>query len=375
MENYLQAVVLCAGKATRLRPYSYILPKSSLPFLNLPLLAYPWFYLENLKVSRFLLNSHLFPLQLKQTVNFLSKDQQSVEVFFEEEPLGAIGTLLRLKNKLKAEPYFALINGDSLFFPSDKQTLQDFKKDFFKSQCDVLFFVTPYEKNPIGRALFADSQLFLKKVESLKKFEKLKNSKVTDSTPYAFTGLALFKSSVLDSIVKPSSESRHARESGHPFHQKDFFQDFILPLIHQYKIKLFVDKATVLLEAGSKSSYLQSTEFCLKQLFCKKWDSSSKREKNTKPSYKQILQDCFQHFDPRNQRIGFDKQALDRWGSPALIPSSVKGTKHLKIKGFAVLGPHTQLFGPSLLEKSVLDSHTHFRGSLSNELLLSSKPL
>ena len=424
-----QAVLLCAGKAKRLRPYSHIVPKSSLPFLNLPLLAYSWFHLEALGGSRFLLNSHLFPLQLEKSAQFLSKTSQKVECFFEPEPLGVIGTLLRLREKLKSKPYFALINGDSLFFPSDMQQIQAFKQEFLKSQCDGLFFVTPYKQNPIGRALYADSQQFLKKVEKPKNPEALKNpeelknpkeaknseelknpkkteslkalknSEETDLTPYAFTGLALFKSSLLDSL--PASAPRHARphrhsrESGNPFHflpKMDFFQDFILRIANKVdkpKIKVFVDKSALLLEAGNKNSYLKSTEFCLNQLFHKEQFDKKKSKRNlpssketinpTKeslnpkslhPSCQKILKEIFTRFDPKNQTVGFDKQNLDRWGYPALIPLSVKGIKNLKIKDFAILAPKTQLFGPSQLEKSVIATPTPFKGDISNELLI-----
>ena len=343
------ALMLCGGKAKRLRPYSHILPKSSLPFLNLPLLAYPWFYLESLRVSNFLLNSHLFPLQLESTVQFLLKPNQTAEFFFEEEPLGAIGTLQRLKDKLKRAPYFFLINGDSLFLPS--VNLKSFEEEFFKSESDALFFASPYKNS--GRALFFDSKSFLTRVEKPKESEKQLGA--------SFTGLALFRSEILDSL---------------PFQGEDLFKDFILPLLAQYKIKVFVDKEAVLLEAGSKASYLQSTEFCLRQLFYEELSSKEtlknyKKIRNSRSFiYRQVLEDCFKSFDPSNQRVGFDKQEFHRWGSPALIPSSLKGSEFLSIKGFAVLGPHVHLFGSSLLEESVLDSHLFFRGDLSNDLLV-----
>ena len=77
-----QALILCGGKAQRLRPYSYGLPKACMPFLNLPLLSLSWFYLEQLGLSRFLLNAHLFPEKLQQTVGFFISASTKSRYFF-----------------------------------------------------------------------------------------------------------------------------------------------------------------------------------------------------------------------------------------------------------------------------------------------------
>ena len=101
MKYFKQALILCGGKATRLRPYSYSHSKAELPFLNLPMLVYPWKLAEDLKNNSFLLNSHLFPEEFKKTVGELCRKDQKTEVFFEKEPLSSTGTLYHLKKELK----------------------------------------------------------------------------------------------------------------------------------------------------------------------------------------------------------------------------------------------------------------------------------
>ena len=76
-----QALILCAGKSRRLEPYSQAVPKVCMPFLNLPLLSFSWFYLEQMGVSRFLLNTHLFPEQVEKAVRFLSQARQEKDCF------------------------------------------------------------------------------------------------------------------------------------------------------------------------------------------------------------------------------------------------------------------------------------------------------
>ena len=158
-----QALILCGGQATRLRPYSYGLPKANMPFLNLPLISLGWFYLEQLNISHFLLNAHLFPKKLKATVKMLSQPHQTSAVFNESKPFGGAGTLYKFKPFLQKQNIFAYINGDSLFFPSHIKQLISFEKDFLKSNADGSFFVSPLPKKNINKGhLWCDKNWNLK---------------------------------------------------------------------------------------------------------------------------------------------------------------------------------------------------------------------
>ena len=345
-----QALILCGGKARRLRPYSYILPKASMPFLNLPLLSLGWFYLEYLGVSQFLLNAHLFPEKLKQTVDFLFHPEQKTEIFFEEELLGGAGTLYKLKDLLQKEKSFFYLNGDSLFFPSDKKQLPAFEEDFLKSGADGSFFVFPLPVSYSGpRALYCDEGLNLKCVGAKQnqgdEFKKL--------LPFHFTGLALFKSSLLENVKRGDIH---------------LFQDLIKPLLKNKTFKVFVDETNQILEAGDKQSYIESMKFCLDCLF--------EADKHTeKESVRTILEECFARFDPNDQIVGLThgKTWSKRQGWPLLVPKSVRGLEHLELQGPSVLGPGVHLFGKSSLKDSVLGSHLSWKGSLDKDIVIPEK--
>lgn len=337
-----QAVLLCGGRAERLRPYSFSFPKSCLEFLNLPLLSYSWFHLENLGVSRFLLNSHLFPELLKKTVSFLSKKEQSIDFFFEDQPLGSAGTLYRLSEHLKKDSYFGLINGDTLLFPSGDQQVLQFEKEFLNSNCSALFFAIPFSGEDLKkRSLYCDQNLNLKYVGF--------KEDIKDQTwsPFSFTGLALFKSHLLDEL----------KEGDY-----DLFQDFINPILGKYKIKVFVDQKAVLLEVGDKASYLKSTGLCLESLF----------DNNSFSNIKKTLEDSFKRFDPKDTRVGLDngKTLSSQWGQSILAPKSVRGLNFLKPKGFCVLGSNLELFDSTSVEDSVLGADLSFKGLVQKDLIL-----
>ena len=327
-----QVLILCGGKATRLRPYSNSHSKAELAFLDRPLLAYPWKLAEDLENNCFFLNSHLFPSAFKKVVHHLSQKNQQIKIVFEKQPLGATGTLYSLKKELQKKAYLTYINGDCLLFPSSQKKLMDFEKEFLTSQSKALLYVIPKQKNKEGnnssevtlqqkervilsqnnkegnnssevalqqkkeriilsqnnkeggasshvecnkksvkkqaqRFLYCDSKHNLKEVRLPEK---------TDTSAYIFTGLALFKSSLLD----------HLKEGG-----QDLFSDFLTPLLTKEKIKLFIDKKAISLEAGDNESYFKSQEFCLQTL--KEKENLTQNKKNF---VKERLQEISQRF-------------------------------------------------------------------------------
>lgn len=369
-----QALILCGGEARRLRPYSYYLPKPCMPFLNLPLLSLAWLYLEHLAISRFLLNAHLFPESLKNTVDFLSSAGQKTEIFPEEQPLGGAGTLDKLKSHLQKTEYFFYINGDSLFFPSDMEQFWAFEKDFLESGAEGAFFAGPLKDSdsPAG-ALWAGPNGRLQFVGIREALPQTPNASAL--FPHYFSGLAVFKSSVLDSLKETD------------FH---LFEDFINPLLLSGKsFQVFSDKGARVLEAGENPAYRESMDFCMKALFGKaeaglgggqkdKTEESQRDENggNTSKCGKgevgEILEKCFVRFDPNDQTVGLKNG--QKWsrklGHPLLAPESVRGLEFLELSGPTVLGSEVSLFGPSLLGGVALGPRTAWKGKLENDIVL-----
>lgn len=358
-----QALILCGGQAKRLRPYSYCVPKASFPFLNLPLMFLSWFYAEKLKINHFLLNSHLFPKQLQSDIIFLSKNSQKADLFFEKLALGGAGTLLKLKKELQKTEEFLYINGDSLFFPSQLSRIYDFEKLFLESQPQALFFTAPYRPAGAQRALWRDREFNLKFVGSKK---DLPGKEQRSLKAVSWTGMALFKSSLLDHLQKDSF---------------DLFQDFINPLLKKHKIKVYEDPATVLLEAGDKSSCLSAMNFCLKCLFqfdlssthsCAKKAGRLKVQDFDKRAVQEILEECFKRFDPDDKRVGLKNGKIwsQKFKHPVLLPQSVQGLEFLKLQGPAVIGRESCFFDETALDNSVLDLQIAFSGCLKQDILL-----
>ncbi|MCX6775312.1 MAG: nucleotidyltransferase family protein, partial [Candidatus Micrarchaeota archaeon] len=96
----MKAIVLCGGKGTRLRPYTYSIPKPMLPLGKKPILE---FAISNLKRHGFR-EIYLTVGYLKeQIMNYFgdgSKFGVKIKYFTEEKEMNTAGSILPCKNHI-----------------------------------------------------------------------------------------------------------------------------------------------------------------------------------------------------------------------------------------------------------------------------------
>ncbi|MCY4512346.1 MAG: NDP-sugar synthase [Bdellovibrionales bacterium] len=349
----MKAFILCAGVGSRLRPLTFHFPKASIPFLNLPLFYYNWFYLEKMGLKHAILNSHLFPETLKETVHKAKNSKQKVSFSFEPQSLGSAGGLFSLKSHFIEDNSFLYLNGDSLFFPSEKAGLSDFLVHGEKAPLGC-FWAAPFAPSQsISRALWIDKDSILRAIGGIDQVHqagfKAKYSKdLTNGElrPVQFSGLALFKKEIFKFL---SPKTNH------------IFHNVTIPLISKGAFKVFPDEKGVIFEGGEIPELLNATKHCLDSLFSKR-----------SPFIRNWLLEIFQRFDPtdetvglkRGEQLGKEKKAL------VLCPKSVNGLSRLQVKNFAVLGKGVCLKGNSILTSSIIGEHISWRGAVENQMLL-----
>ena len=336
------ALLLCAGLGQRLRPLTHTMPKAMVPFLNLPLLCYNWFLLEEMGASSFFLNSHLFTKNLSEFVESIKQPHQEVCLSHENRSLGAAGTLQQLKEALQKEEAFLYLNGDSLLFPSEKKLLKKFAEGS-SQETTGLFYTAPLQEKELQkeRALWADEKNILRAIGG-----KEVREKITEKLrPLKFSGLALFGNEIF----------KHLKESF-----SYIFDDVLIPLLPEKKFKVFVDEGAVIFEGGEIPSYLSATNQALTALFSEK-----------SSPLKNHLEEVFFRFDPKDQFIGLKKgrELSSRFKMPLLCPENVKGLDFFSGRGFAVIGKGVRFTEKSFLKNSVLGPSLNWRGALENKLL------
>jgi len=121
----MKAIVLCGGKGTRLRPYTYSIPKPMLPLGNKPILE---FVINNLSAHGF---DEIFLTvgYLKETIMKYfgdgSKFGVKISYFTEDKEMNTAGSILPCKKNI--EDSFVVVMGDHLS-SANPQKLMEFHK-------------------------------------------------------------------------------------------------------------------------------------------------------------------------------------------------------------------------------------------------------
>lgn len=107
-----QAVIICGGLGTRLRPLTYDIPKSMVPINNRPFLEYLVNHFESQGIKRFVFCAGHLHEHIKKHFGDGSEFGVEIKYSIEEEPLGTGGALLNAAELL--DERFFISYGDSI---------------------------------------------------------------------------------------------------------------------------------------------------------------------------------------------------------------------------------------------------------------------
>lgn len=107
-----QAVILCAGLGTRLRPLTDTVPKPMLPLLGKPMLEWNIEHFKRHGVNEFFINLHHLPEVIQNHFGDGSKWGVKINYHFESEIMGTAGGVKNFEEKIG--DLFYLIYGDMI---------------------------------------------------------------------------------------------------------------------------------------------------------------------------------------------------------------------------------------------------------------------
>ncbi len=121
----MNVMLLAAGEGTRLRPFTYTLPKPAIPFLNVPLAAHALGFLDNIKIQKLVLNTYHLPHKIHELFHNLPHGAQSLHFSDESgEILGSGGGLGKARSHFQGGGSFLLMNADEVILPEDSEVLK-----------------------------------------------------------------------------------------------------------------------------------------------------------------------------------------------------------------------------------------------------------
>jgi mannose-1-phosphate guanylyltransferase len=108
----MKALLLAAGLGTRLKPFTFSQAKSSLPFLNAPLIHYPLQYLSANGIEETIINLHAHPESVQRAAG---NEYRGMQIQYSHEPtiLGTAGAMEKASSFLDSGP-FVVMNSDMI---------------------------------------------------------------------------------------------------------------------------------------------------------------------------------------------------------------------------------------------------------------------
>ncbi|HEW91072.1 MAG TPA: glucose-1-phosphate thymidylyltransferase [Thermotogaceae bacterium] len=189
----MKALILCAGKGTRLRPLTFSNAKQLIPVANKPVILYSIENIRNagIKEIGIVVNTEN-KMSFEDKLGDGSEYEVKITYILQEEPKGLAHAVGISRNYLKDDP-FMLYLGDNLIF----ENLKKYTQKFLKDDCSASILLTPVP-NPsqFGIAVLNEQGNIVKVVE------KPKNP----PSNFAIIGVYFFKKEIFEAIdnIKPS---------------------------------------------------------------------------------------------------------------------------------------------------------------------------
>jgi len=137
----VKGLILCAGRGTRLHPFSYSQPKTLLPVANHPVLHYCIRKLREVGVHDIGIVIHPSQVQIPPLVGDGSQFGAAITFIEQEEPLGIAHAVQLAQPFLQDEPFILLL-GDNLLMDS----LHGLKRAFSEENSDGVVMLSEVER-------------------------------------------------------------------------------------------------------------------------------------------------------------------------------------------------------------------------------------
>jgi mannose-1-phosphate guanylyltransferase len=108
----MKALLLAAGLGTRLKPFTFVQAKASIPFLNVPMIHYPLQFLSTNGISETIINLHAHPDSVQHAAG---NHFGSMSIRYSNEPeiLGTAGAMAKASALFEDET-FVVMNSDMI---------------------------------------------------------------------------------------------------------------------------------------------------------------------------------------------------------------------------------------------------------------------
>lgn len=145
----MNVMLLAAGQGTRLRPYTEVLPKPAIPFLNIPLAAYSLYFIKSLDIDKIIVNTFHLPEKIHELFENLPVSKKT-QINFSDETgfIRGSGGGLKSAEKFFNSEHILLLNSDEVTIPVDDNAVAKAAKFHMESKSLATLLVT--ENSEVG---------------------------------------------------------------------------------------------------------------------------------------------------------------------------------------------------------------------------------
>lgn len=321
----MRGLILCAGLGERLRPITSKLAKPAVPFLNIPMLAYPLFWLEQLGLKELLINTHYLPQTVEKAAREVCEWKYALD-FLHESPeiLGSGGAIWNARNRLYGAKNFIVANGDAVLLLDRKSALNDMLAYHQETRALATLLACPYPG--VGTTM---PGVWVNNLRDVVGFGK------TAPTPNAqclhYTGVAIFSGRILDMLPNGAS---------------NILYDVLLKEIAKGEVVNVWNEAMKWFETGKPREYLAASYECLDMLFTNdgvRWHLVDILDRFT-PGWRN-------HSEPQiyaRERLKYDHKQLEP--ARVLMGPDVHSSTAIMFEGRSILGKGLDLSGRTSTE-------------------------
>jgi NDP-sugar pyrophosphorylase family protein len=324
----MRALILSAGLGERLRPLTAARAKPAIEFLNMPMLAFPYYWLNTLGLKAVTFNTHYLPDSVRRAAMHVVEPYVQLHFNHEENILGSGGGIWNARFELQGDDHFAVANGDAVVAFAEPDIMHNMLRFHQEKDALATLLTCPLEN---GGTVWLDS------------YDELVNFGTAPVRP----GLLQRHYASIMFVSKRLWKYLPAGPS-------NIFYDVMTAAIAQGERVYGYDVSRDRLhwfETGNVADYLKATAQCLEYL------RSGQR-------FGQNLERMLQKHSPA---FGLHSD----WERMRLIADSTELDPSASLRGWCVLGENSSLGPQTTLVDSVVLPGAQFKGgNLSHQVVL-----